>query len=270
MTRPEKNATFSATVVLAAAVLLSPLSLLPGRAAAGLDVTEASPGAPVVVELFTSQGCNSCPPADALLGELAGQPGVIALEMHIDYWDYIGWKDPYADPALTKRQRSYSKRLNQRYVYTPQMVSDGRINVVGSQRDNVLKAIEKAASGMKALDVRFEEGDGGKIVIPAGHAPDEGAAVWLAVFDRQRDTEVLRGENAGRTLSNYHVVRQLTRIGTWRGEHLEIPFDMAAATVLGRDGCAVIVQQSPTGAVLGAAEMTLPDGQPRRQLAPDP
>ena len=269
MKRPG-NWVFSAAVVLAAVFLLSPLSLLPARAAADLQITEASPGAPVVVELFTSQGCNSCPPADALLGELAGQPGVIALEMHIDYWDYIGWKDPYADPALTKRQRSYAKRLNQRYVYTPQMVIDGRINVIGSQRSKVLEAVETAASSRKALDVRFVEDEGGKIVIPAGHAPDGGAAVWLAVFDRQHDTEVLRGENAGRKLSNYHVVRQLARIGTWRGEQMEIPFDMAAATALGRDGCAVIVQQSPTGAVLGAAEMTLPEGQPRRQRDPLP
>ncbi len=269
MKRPG-NWAFSAAVVLATAFLLSALSPVPGRAAADLQVTEASPGAPVVVELFTSQGCNSCPPADALLGELAGQPGVIALEMHIDYWDYIGWKDPYADPALTKRQRTYAKRLNQRYVYTPQMVIDGRINVIGSQRSKVLEAVETAASSRKALDVRFVEDEGGKIVIPAGHAPDGGAAVWLAVFDRQHDTEVLRGENAGRKLSNYHVVRQLTRIGTWHGEHLEIPFDMAAATALGRDGCAVIVQQDPTGAVLGAAEMTLPEGQPRRKRDPRP
>jgi hypothetical protein len=249
--------TFAAAVALAAAGMLGPAGLSPDRAAAEAALSPDSPGAPVVVELFTSQGCNSCPPADALLGELAGQPGVIALELHIDYWDYIGWEDPYAGPELTKRQRSYAKRLDQRYVYTPQMVIDGRINVVGSQRDNVLKAIDKAAAGMKALKVRFEQVDGGKIVIPAGHAPDEGAAVWLAVFDRQIETEVLRGENAGRKLVNTNVVRRLTRIGTWRGEHLEIPFDMAAAAAQGRDGCAVIVQQDPTGAVLGAAQMPL-------------
>ena len=262
--------TLLGALVVTVAASLGPVSMVPSRAVAEIGLTADSAGAPVVVELFTSQGCNSCPPADEFLGELADHPGILALSFHIDYWDYIGWSDPFASPQTTGRQRSYAKSLNLRYVYTPQMVIDGRSDAVGSQRNKVLKAIEKAATTRKAVEIRFVQDDGGKIVIPAGHAPDEGAAVWLAVFDRQRDTEVLRGENAGRTLSNYHVVRQLTRIGTWRGEHLEIPFDMASATVLGRDGCAVIVQQSPTGAVLGAAEMTLPDGQPRRQLAPDP
>src|SRR5690606_23996855 len=99
---------------------------------------------PVVVELFTSQGCSSCPPADRFLGELAARPGVIALGLHVDYWDYIGWKDPYARRAHTERQRDYSRTLNQRYVYTPQMVINGAFQAIGSDRAAVDGLIEEA------------------------------------------------------------------------------------------------------------------------------
>jgi len=249
--------TFAAAAVLAAVTVFGPDWSLPKRAVAEVGVTPGSPSAPVVVELFTSQGCNSCPPADEFLGELAERPGIIALSLHVDYWDYIGWEDPYASPQATARQRGYVERLGLRYVYTPQMVIDGRADVTGLQRDDVLKTIGKAAEGRKALQVRFESTDGGKIVVPAGHVPEGGAAVWLAVYDRSHETNVPRGENAGRKLHNYNVVRELSRIGTWHGERLEIPFDMTAAAAQGRDGCAVIVQQGPIGPILGAAAIPL-------------
>ena len=249
--------TFAAAAVVAAALVFGPDWSLPRRAVAEVGVTPGSPSAPVVVELFTSQGCNSCPSADEFLGELAERPGIIALSLHVDYWDYIGWKDPYATPQATARQRGYVAGLGLRYVYTPQMVIDGRVDVAGLRRNEVLRAIETAAIGRKALQVRFESADGGKIVVPAGHAPDGGAAVWLAVYDQSHETSVPRGENAGRKLQNHNVVRELSRIGTWQGERLEIPFDMAAAAAQGRDGCAVIVQQGSAGPVLGAAAIPL-------------
>jgi len=247
----------AAAIGLAGVWLFGPTSVLFKRAVAEIDVATNSPGAPVVVELFTSQGCSSCPPADELLGELAQQPGVIALAMHIDYWDYIGWKDPFANPELTARQRAYVRSLGLRYVYTPQMVIDGGTDVVGLHRNSVLGAIEEAAKERKALNVSFSREDGGKVIIPAGHAPDEGATIWLAVFDSRHETEVRRGENAGRKLLDYNVVRKMTPLGTWSGAAMEIPFDMAAAAAGGQDGCAVIVQQGKTGMVLGAAQMPL-------------
>ncbi len=252
-----RHATLVTAVVLAAVSLFDPIPELRKGALAQAGAAPGSARAPVVVELFTSQGCNSCPPADEFLGELAERPDIIALSLHVDYWDYIGWKDPYASPQVTARQRGYAERLGLRYVYTPQMVIDGRTDVAGVRRKEVLRAIEKAALERKGLQVRFENTDGGRIVIPAGHAPEGGAAVWLAVFDRSHETSVPRGENAGRKLSNYNVVRELSRIATWHGERLEIPFDMAAAAAQGRDGCAVIVQQEPAGPVLGAAQMPL-------------
>lgn len=246
-------------ILFGALLGIAAFSLPQRQLVAQLPEIAQGPGAPVVVELFTSQGCSSCPPADALLGELADHPGVIALSLHIDYWDYIGWKDPFANAALTARQRHYARRMGLRYVYTPQMVVDGTTDVAGLRRSQVVKAVEKAAKQRKAVKVRFEPADGGKIVVPAGHAPEGGAAVWLAIYDSEHETAVARGENAGRKIKNYRVVRELVQIGSWHGEALEIPFDMAAAAAQGRDGCAVIVQQGLTGPILGAANMVLAD-----------
>ncbi len=236
------------------------------KVAPGLEVaqTSAAPAespvvspvvSAVVVELFTSQGCDSCPPAEALLRELAEEDGIVALEFHIDYWDYIGWPDPFSSPELTARQRSYSKDLRLRYVYTPQMVVDGRYDVVGSRRAEVRAAITKAAARRKAVDVRLLGEDGGKAVIPAGHSPEGGATVWLAVYDDLHETRVLRGENAGRTLENRNVVREFVELGTWTGERMEIPLDLAGALARGRTGCAVLVQQGETGPIIGAVSM---------------
>ena len=240
--------------VLAAAVLLSLITglLVPRDAAA-----EPAADTQVVVELFTSQGCSSCPPADDLLDELAGRPGVVALSLHVDYWDYIGWKDPYASPQYTARQQHYAEALNLRYVYTPQIVVDGRANVVGSHRAQVLEAIEAAAQRDRPITITFGTRSGGTVIIPEGHAPDEGATVWLAVYDREHVTEIKRGENTGHKLRNANVVRRFERLGTWTGARLEIPLDLSGARARGRDGCAVIVQRGRAGPILAAAAMSL-------------
>jgi hypothetical protein len=227
--------------VLAVAVLLS---LIAGPLASRGAAAEPAAAPPVVVELFTSQGCSSCPPADELLTELAGQPGIVALSLHVDYWDYIGWKDPYASQQYTARQQRYAEALNLRYVYTPQIVVDGRTNVVGSHRAEVLSAIAAAAKRDRPIAISFDMGDGGKVIIPEGHAPGVGATVWLAVYDREHLTEVRRGENAGRRLRNANVVRSFERLGTWTGARLEIPLGLSDARAHGRAGCAVIVQSS--------------------------
>ncbi len=250
---PRPGAAPRPSALVAAVFLLFTFVALPGPRGAGAQESAT----PVLVELFTSQGCSSCPPADALLGELAGRADVIALSLHVDYWDYIGWKDPYASPMNTDRQRRYAEALNLRYVFTPQIVVDGRANVVGSRRDEVLAEIEAAAGRAKPLKIQFLTEGGGKVVIPAGQAPDAGATVWLAVYDRNHSTEIKRGENAGRTLRNANVVRSFERLGTWTGERLEIPLDLVGAAARGRDGCAVIVQEGRAGPVLAAAAMNL-------------
>lgn len=220
---------------------------------------ESAATPPVVVELFTSQGCSSCPPAEALLNELADEDGIIALEMHVDYWDYIGWADPFASPQITQRQRDYASQLELRYVYTPQMVIDGRYNAVGSRRQEVRAAIDEAAARGKPLLLEYVEDDGYKLVIPAGSSPDGGATVWLAVFDGLHKTDVERGENSGRTLINRNVVRELVELAVWTGERLEIPVDPEQMAARGRAGCAVLVQQGRTGPILGAAAVMVAD-----------
>lgn len=229
-------------------------SLLPlvlaGLTLAGLANAEAGRG-PVVVELFTSQGCSSCPPADDLLAELAGRPDVIALSLHVDYWNYIGWTDPFSSRAATARQQAYRDALGLRVVYTPQIVIDGRSDVAGSQRSAVEAAIEQASARHDRIAVTIvgDASSGHRAVLPATRLAGP-ATIWLAAFDREHATAVPSGENAGATLRNRNVVRELVSLGEWSGEAAELPLDFG-----GRDGCAVILQQGQAGPVLGAAMM---------------
>lgn len=220
---------------------------------AGTHTAAAGDTRPVVVELFTSQGCSSCPPADALLTELAGKPDVLALSFHVDYWDYIGWKDPFAAAQYTERQRDYAAALGLRYVYTPQMVIDGRHNVVGSKRREVLQAVEQAAVATPVVEVTLEPVDGGRALLSSGTPPEKEATVWLVTFDDGHDTAVERGENSGRALHNSNVVREMTALGTWSGTAKTFPLDFAKARAEGRGGCAVLVQQGRGGPIVGAA-----------------
>jgi hypothetical protein len=222
------------------------------------------PGAgasPVVVELFTSQGCSSCPPADALLGELAQRSDLVALAFHVDYWDYIGWKDPFASPASTARQRAYAAPLGVRVVYTPQMVVDGRFDAVGSNRRAVQVAIDEAAKLPKLAIAIEDDGRGGhRAVIPAAAGDYDGgeAIVWLAVLDREHETKVKRGENSGRALKEFNIVREWRQIGTWSGSPVTLPLDAAGG--VDRNACAVIVQSGSVGPILGAAIIDLDGG----------
>jgi len=216
---------------------------------------------PVVVELYTSQGCSSCPPADELLGELAQESNVLALSFNVDYWDYIGWKDTLASPLHTKRQQAYARSMALRYVYTPQIVVDGAMDVVGSREGEVRRTIELAAErhGAKAVPISVDEGDGdsGRITIGDGEAPDGGATVWLAVYDDKAVVDIGRGENSGKKLVYHNVVRDLERLGSWKGQSVSFDLNLAAARSKGRSGCAVIVQGGDSGPVLGAYDMRL-------------
>ena len=210
-----------------------------------------------VVELFTSQGCSSCPPADAFLGELAEREGVLALSFHVDYWDYIGWKDIFADSAYTRRQREYAKNLGLRYVYTPQMVIQGSVHVTGSDRSAVIERIEHF-KGTKQVPVTLRHETSGRLVVSIAAAPEPAeAAVWMVVYDDAHATEVRRGENRGRTLVDRNVVRGLHRIGTWTGEALNLRVGLSGLTADPGDGCAVLLQSIATGQVLGAAKLAL-------------
>ena len=213
--------------------------------------TAADDARPVVVELFTSQGCSACPPADRLVGEIRDRPGVIALSLHVDYWDYIGWQDPYGKARHTDRQRAYKRRLALDYVYTPQIVVDGTLQAVGSRRAAVIDRIARARADPAAVQPRL---DGERAVIPAARI-DGRARVWLVTFDAMHATEVGAGENAGDRLVNHNVVRGWRDLGAYTGDRREIPLDLAKARAAGRRGCAVLVQRDGTGEILGAAKM---------------
>ena len=223
-----------------------------------VQAADAAP--PVVVELFTSQGCSSCPPADALLGELSKRGDVLTLGFHVDYWDYIGWKDPYASKIATKRQRQYAEGFKLSFVYTPQMVVNGVAESVGSDRAGIEAAVEKAKARPAvhpslALERR---GDGGLLVHVGAAEVRRSATVWLACFDRQRSTPVPRGENAGSTLTNYHIVRHFESLGTWKGTLLDLSVGPdVVAEYAGRpdQDLAVLVQADGVGPILAAERL---------------
>jgi hypothetical protein len=233
------------------------LAMLTGGLVPAGAVSAEGAGTPVVVELFTSQGCSSCPPADAFLGELARRSDVIALAFHIDYWDYIGWKDPFASSAWTDRQHAYKRSLGLHMVYTPQMVIDGRRDAVGSEPRAVNDAIAAAATtdDKVAVSITREAEGRYRVALPAA-AKMQGlpATVWLVVFDRQQVTPVAKGENAGATLTDHNIVRELRPIGSWSGAVQELTLDLDMAGMAGK-GCAVIVQSDSAGPILGAALM---------------
>ena len=212
----------------------------------------------VVVELFTSQSCYSCPPAESFLGELVEHADIVGLEFHVDYWDDLvygsagRWKDPFSDAAYTQRQRSYAGRIPGAQVYTPQIVIDGRTQTVGSRRDRVLRLIERARAAPKAARVSVRAAPSGGFTVTVEAAGGDGdAQVLLARYDLRHVTEIEAGENKGKTLTNHHVVRELRRLGEWKGERMELPVtDLRLAP---GQGCAVLVQASGQGAILGAA-----------------
>ncbi|MFQ5956043.1 MAG: DUF1223 domain-containing protein [Kiloniellales bacterium] len=203
-----------------------------------------------VVELFTSQGCSSCPPADAFLGELAKRPDVIALGFHVDYWDYIGWKDPFASPDFTNRQRAYAQALGRRYVYTPQMVVDGMSHATGSRVGEVERLIAQR-HGSQRLPVRLVRGGPDRLKVSVGSAAGAGPAdVWFVTYTRARTTDVARGENSGRRLTDYNIVRRITHLGRWAGAAADFTATLGEEEA---DGCAVLVQAEGHGEILGSA-----------------
>ncbi len=212
--------------------------------------------APIIVELFTSQGCSSCPPADALLHEWSQDPSVLVLSLHVDYWDYLGWKDTLSRPGHVKRQQAYARSTGSRQIYTPQAVIDGQYQVVGSNRAALKEAMQAARKDMRlALDVVHDaKGRPSKVKLPA-HAGWIGeAAVWLCLFDRKRDVVIEGGENTGRSITYVNVARSWQKLGLWDGG----PDEIALPDLADYDwhaGNGAILLQSTRGPILGAAEL---------------
>ena len=214
--------------------------------ALGLPASAASADMrPIVVELFTSQGCSSCPPADALLVELAKRPDVLALGFHVDYWDRLGWKDPLSAPGSTERQRAYAQQFHRNEVYTPQMVIDGTREAVGADQSAVLAEIDAARPAMVA-PVTIAT-DGRSVEIGAGSG---NGRILLAKFVRKRSNLIAHGENAGRTATDVNGVTELRTLGDWTGAAAHFDIEAPGAN----EGVAVLVQ-APDGRILGAGSI---------------
>ena len=208
---------------------------------------------PVLVELFTSQGCSSCPPADSLLTELAGEPGVIALALHVDYWDYLGWKDDFASPTHTERQRAYAKAAGSRTIFTPEMIVQGSDRLKGHDAEHIVKDIRREQRSPAEATVSLErEGDALEIHLePTGDGTARPAEVYLARFLPSAEVSISAGENAGRDLTYTNIVTDWETIAHWDGAG---PVDLRREGI-GDGPLAVIVQESHMGPVLTAAEL---------------
>ncbi|MFO1069771.1 MAG: DUF1223 domain-containing protein [Geminicoccaceae bacterium] len=215
--------------------------------AAGLAGPVAAAPAPVLVELFTSQGCNSCPPADAVLAGLAGRPDVLALAFHVTYWDRLGWPDSFGDERYTDRQRAYAGRLGSSRIYTPQAVVGGRLDVVGSAGGRLEVAIGLVRDDSPAAAAAIDAA--GRVTLPPGTGDAE---VWAVAYDDAASVAIGGGENAGRTIAYHNIVRWLERLDR---QAPVIP--LAGLRAAGRSAVAVIAQDPADGHVLALGSRRL-------------
>ena len=214
----------------------------------GLPVVAQSP---VVVELFTSQGCSSCPPADKLLHELAQRNDVIPLALHVDYWDYIGWKDEFSHPDYAKRQRGYAMQAKRRSVYTPQMIVNGVTDIVGARRMELSKAIAHHADLPSRVELSVNR-SGSEILINAQPTNVDGPLiVRMLRYTPQRSAHITRGENAGHTMLYANVTENWTVLAEWDGTTA-----LALTSVVeGDKPVVVLVQQDQHGPILAAVRL---------------
>jgi hypothetical protein len=217
-----------------------------------------------VVELFTSQGCSSCPPADQIIGELAKDPNVIALSMPIEYWDYLGWKDTLADSRFSARQKAYSQMRGDRDVYTPQVIVNGSANVIGSDRAAIDSAIQRTQKGAGVMSVPVTMTLSGKqinVSVAASKAANPGhGEVWICSVSKAVPISIGRGENRGREVTYYNVVRNLLKVGDWNGSSGSWSVPLENISRDGVDAAVVYVQdgnREKPGPMLGAAYTAL-------------
>jgi hypothetical protein len=255
----------------------------------------AGPPRPVVVELFTSQGCADCPPADAFLGSLAQRPGILAITLPVTYWDMLGWKDTLARDENTRRQKAYAQAMGRGGVYTPQIIVDGVSDVVGSRTASVEAAIAARAdaintffpatvavaaresapppAAMAAAPIGKPQMLDPVVPIVVRETPDEmhitigavedarnaNATVWMFHIQSQVTVAIPRGENAGHTFTYRNVAGDVKAVGVWKGKTLSLTLPRSAMAGLAHDGVAIVVQQGGYGHIIGAAYLARPD-----------
>jgi hypothetical protein len=211
-----------------------------------------------VVELFTSQGCSSCPPADALLGKLSADPTLVVLSFPVDYWDYLGWRDTFAKPEYSAREHDYASLRGDREVYTPQAVIDGREHQIGSDAEGINQAITSLASA-GAMPVRVNVDVAGDIVVAhigsAINSNEAKATVWLVKYGHQETVTIGRGENSGRTVTYTNVVKEMQPVGLWKGQAMTVELPRNVIKNGKNCGFALLLQtdvNGKPGPILGA------------------
>ncbi len=232
---------------------------------AGLANLAAAGEPRAVIELFTSQGCSSCPPADKLLGQLADDRSIIALSLPVDYWDYLGWKDTLALKGHSIRQRAYAQTRGDRSVYTPQVVVNGVVHALGSDKAEIEKAIAEshAHAPVLTVPVNMQVADGKvSVALPASSSMQGKAQVWLCPVANQIPVAIERGENSGHKITYHEVVRRWVKLGEWTGqaESFSLPIAEVTKNIGDIDQVAVLVQRDvdgKPGMMLGAAEANL-------------
>jgi len=216
-----------------------------------------------VIELFTSQGCSSCPPADKLAGELARDPAFVVLSLAIDYWDYLGWKDNNALPGHGNRQRAYAHVRGDREVYTPQVVVNGVAHVIGSDRaaiDGAIAQTRKQPGTMSVPVTLAVAGDQVTVTVPAAKGEHANGVIWLCPVSAKVPVAINRGENSGHTITYHNVVRRWVRLGDWTGSARTFTVPLREIAGEGIDSMAVLVQagsKENPGPMLGAAVAAL-------------
>ncbi|MCX7350625.1 MAG: DUF1223 domain-containing protein [Alphaproteobacteria bacterium] len=213
--------------------------------------TRAADPIDVVVELFSSQGCNSCPPGDRLLTELRDRPGVLALTFHVDYWDYLGWKDTLAGADFSQRQYDYAKARGDMDVYTPQMVVNGTKQMVGSQRSEVFAVLEQSHTPKWPVAVSIAD-RGKELIVEMGAGSGE-ATLWVMPILDQVSVKIEKGEMAGREISYSNVVRKLVPAAMWTGAATTVSLPKDGLLTPDATGCVALLQTGKVGAVIGAA-----------------
>ena len=230
-----------------------------GSLAFGVRAAEVgSTPAPVVVELFTSEGCSACPPADALFNRMSADPSIVRISWHVDYWNDLGWKDTQSKPEFTARQKAYQDRLKIRFVYTPQMVVNGQYETVASKEHKVSAVLQEGRASGLPVHLSYEQtASGVEVKIGHGSAPKP-ADVWLVNLASHRQVEIGGGENHGRRLIYTNVARDVRKLGTWNGHAQTLMLSNAQVAGTDGDGCAILLQEANAGPILGAVAIQQP------------
>jgi hypothetical protein len=222
---------------------------IPGAAARSPAGAAPPAGSPVVVELFQSQGCSSCPPANANVNALAGRPDILALSFAVTYWDYLGWKDRFARPEFTERQRAYARSGQSDGVYTPQVVINGRRALVGASSAGLARAVKAEGSPRGGPAIERQ----GNAVLVGAAAATAPATVLIVTYDpRERKVPIRAGENSGKTLPHRNIVTDLRQAGQWRGRALRVPLSPPSDPTL---KTAVLIQQGEGGPIIAARRL---------------